>query len=400
MKFTKNLNQSTGAVDNRNNCPSEIKPSGDYFELMNICSIFSPSAGGQFLNPEKMNLEQLWIEACVKKPRSIVFPESRDPRTLQAIAKMANDRVAGSITLIGSPDDTKRSLADDIKTWRTIESAVHWTDDKDTDLQSLTEQVLLDQAIARGKAPKSKDDTKKLTAQKSDPLYQAGALVAAKQVDTALAGAVSTTAAVIRAALSTVGLAQGIHCVSGSFIMERAAPDLSASALLFADAGVIIEPTVEQLVDIAAASVETWTKLVPMSGFHQSGDQAVVAFLSFSTKGSANHPAAKKMAEAADAFKRKYPAIKTDGELQFDAAIVPEISARKCPESPVAGNANIFIFPDLGAGNIAYKITQRLAGYHAYGPILQGLAQPYSDLSRGSTPHDIYMSALLNLLRV
>lgn len=372
------------------------------------------------MNSHQVTLEHLWIDASKAARRSIVFPESSEPRTLRAIAKMIDDSVCGKIVLIGSVDETRRALADDPSTWRTVESGVCWSHELVPDLEALTAEVLRRNAEARGKHPLTDNDRKKFGSQQADPLYQAGALVAAGHVDSALAGAIATTSAVIRAAISTTGLAPGLKSVSGSFIMERPGrgkpeairstmeqPDSSSSdrsdqpaAILFADAGVIVEPTVDQLVDIAVASVETWSKLVLKSGFGSSGVEPVVSFLSFSTRGSADHPAARKMAEAATRFKRRHPTILADGELQFDAAWLPEIAERKCPDSPVAGRANIFIFPDLGAGNIAYKITQRLGGFHAYGPILQGLARPYSDLSRGSTSHDIFMSALLNLLRV
>jgi phosphate acetyltransferase len=162
--------------------------------------------------------------------------------------------------------------------------------------------------------------------------------------------------------------------------------------LLFADCGVVIEPTVEQLVQIAHASVSTWTTLIPHI-------PPKVAFLSFSSKGSARHKESEKVSAAAALFKERFPDVVSDGELQFDAAFVPKVARVKAPESPIAGQANCFIFPNLNAGNIAYKLVQRLAGYRAYGPILQGLAKPFSDLSRGASVQDLVTCTYINQAR-
>lgn len=220
-------------------------------------------------------------------------------------------------------------------------------------------------------------------------LTDAAAALTRGDLDAVLAGNQSTTSNVIRAGIAGVGLAAGVRTVSGAFIMNRVA---TGEVLLFADCGVVIAPTVKQLVDIASESVKTWQLVMPDA-------PPVVAFLSFSTKGSANHEAADKVAEAHRAFKERCPDVASDGELQFDAAIDSEIGQKKAPGSPAAGRANCFVFPDLGAGNIAYKIAQRLGGFEAYGPILQGLARPFSDLSRGSTVADILASAYINLAR-
>lgn len=220
-------------------------------------------------------------------------------------------------------------------------------------------------------------------------LADAAAAISRGDLDAVLAGNQSTTADVIRAGISGVGLAAGVRTVSGAFIMNRVA---SNEVLLYADCGVVIAPTVKQLVDIASESVKTWRLVMPAT-------PPVVAFLSFSTKGSASHEAAEKIAEAHRAFKERCPDVASDGELQFDAAVDAEIGRKKAPGSPAAGRANCFIFPDLGAGNIAYKITQRLGGFEAYGPVLQGLSRPFSDLSRGATVADILASAYINLAR-
>jgi len=220
-------------------------------------------------------------------------------------------------------------------------------------------------------------------------IVTAGRLLNEGQVDAALAGAVSTTAEVIRATISTIGLAPGNKTVSGAFLMHR---DSDNQTFLFADSGVVIDPTEDQMLDIARCSVETWKKI-------GDGTPPSVAFLSFSTKGSAVHPLATKVSSAASKFKSLYPDITSSGELQFDAALIPEIGQRKCPGDPVAGKANIFIFPDLNSGNIGYKIAQYLGGFQAFGPILQGANKPYSDLSRGASVEDIMVSAYINIIR-
>ncbi|MEY4631485.1 MAG: phosphate acetyltransferase [Pseudomonadota bacterium] len=356
-------------------------------------------------NERNENLASLWVKEAKRRRDDglggvIVFPESTEPRTLSAIVRLCDAGAARRVVLLG---ERKASLA----AAETVDgdlrgqlerhaqgTAIEWTGDSIPELQRITHQVLEVAAAAKGKTL----DPARHEAMSMAPLYQAGALVRSGHATCALAGAASTTADVIRAALATVGLADGVRTASGSFIMEREGSD-DPQALLFADSGVVVEPDPDQLVDIAAASVSTWEALVPQCGFTASGTEPVVAFLSFSTKGSAGHPSATRIAEAAAMFRKKFPHIRTDGELQFDAATVPGIAQRKCPSSPVAGQANILVFPDLNSGNIAYKITQRLAGFNACGPILQGLAQPYSDLSRGSTPHDIFLSALACLLR-
>ena len=222
----------------------------------------------------------------------------------------------------------------------------------------------------------------------NDPLHFSMAMVACDDADGVIAGAVTSSNEVIRTAIRIIGILPDSHCVSSIFFLIS--PD-GDHAYTFADCAVIPEPDSKQLSAIGGDSAK----------FHNliSGEEARVAFLSFSTKGSASHYRIDKVKEAVKYFDHQYPEILHDGELQVDAAIVPEISHIKAPESPLKGRANVLIFPNLDAGNIAYKIVQRIGGYSAWGPLLQGIKKPVHDLSRGCSVDDIIHIAAITSMQ-
>lgn len=215
------------------------------------------------------------------------------------------------------------------------------------------------------------------------PLNFANMMVRLGHADGSISGAINTTSDVVRSALQIIGMAPQYKLVSSLFLMimdKLHHPE--SGGVVFADCGLVIDPDTEELVEIASAAADNARLFL--------NTEPKLALLSFSTKGSAEHAHVKKMREATQILKSKRPDLTIDGELQFDAAIIPEIANRKAPGSSVAGEANVFIFPDLNAGNIGYKIAERIGGATAIGPILQGLSKPANDLSRGCTAEDVY----------
>lgn len=301
-------------------------------------------------------------------PRRIVLPEGVDERTLVAAARLVKDGLAHP-TVLGGPE-----VAEELRRIGAPEVPVV------DPAHDPRRQSLADRLFERRKAKGLTED--EAYRKSADPLYFGALLVAVGEMDGCVMGAMNTTGDVLRAALWAVGPAQGIRTVSSSFYMV--VPEFRGAGqevLTYSDGAVVPDPTAEQLADIAVAAADSRRRVV--------GDDPRVAFLSYSTRGSAEGASIDKVRQALEIFRQKMPGVPVDGEFQVDAALVESVGARKAPGSPVAGNANVLIFPDLDAGNIAYKLTQRLAGAEAVGPIVQGLARPVNDLSRGADPDDI-----------
>lgn len=315
-------------------------------------------------------LETLQDKARALKKR-LVLPEGEEPRVVQA-ARMIVDKEIAKVTMLGNHDKIA-SLADE----HNLDlGKVTVVDPKSTNTLDDYAAQFCDMRKAKGiTLDQAKEQMQKV-------LYFGAMMVKRGEVDGSVAGSVHTTGDVIRAGIQVIGLAEGIRSVSSCFMMV--VPEFMGEAnkvFLFADGAVIPNPSPPQLGSVAVSTARTMKVLV--------GQEPRVAMLSFSTKGSAEHADVNKVREGLRIAKEIDPELIIDGELQVDAAIIPKIANSKAPGSPVEGKANVLIFPDLDAGNIAYKIVQRLAKAEAIGPIIQGLAKPANDLSRGCSPEDI-----------
>jgi phosphate acetyltransferase len=320
------------------------------------------------------------IEKIRKQARQrikpIVLPEGSEERVIRAAVILKREKIADPI-LLGTVETVKRNAQ---KAGQNLENIRIVQPDQDPQFGDYAD-IYYQLRKAKGLTLDQAQETMK------NPLYYGAMMVRENVGAGAVAGSINTTGDVLRAAIQIIGLRQGVQVVSSCFLMVL--PD--DQLLTFADCAVIPDPKPAQLASIAISSAFTHRKLV--------GNEPKIAMLSFSTKGSASHPMVDKVLEATELVHKTAPDLQIDGELQFDAAYIPDIGKRKAPQSTVAGKANVFIFPDLNAANIAYKMVQRLAKAEAVGPVIQGLAQPYNDLSRGCSIDDIVnVAAICSIL--
>lgn len=325
-----------------------------------------------------MDLLKKLMERAKENPQRIVLPEGTEIRTLTAANIILKEKAA-RIILIGNEQEIKR-LADE-NNFNHISEAVIF--DPETN-SKMSEYANLLFEIRKSKGL-TMDEAEKLA---KDPLYLACLMIKNGDADGELAGAQNTTGNVLRPAFQIVKTLPGIKIVSGAMLMFTPTPQYGENGLLVvADVAVNPNPTAEELAQIAVCTAQTARAV--------AGFEPKVAMLSFSTKGSAKHELVDKVVEATELAQEMSPDLQIDGELQADAAIVPSIGKSKAPESNIAGQANVLIFPDLQAGNIAYKMVERFSGAQAVGPILQGMAAPVNDLSRGCSVDDVVQMIII-----